>query len=34
MELGDNDLLDLLLGRKEPSGLDRPEVEVLDCSAT
>ena len=31
MDLSDNDLLDLLLGRKEPAGeLDRPEVkEVL-----
>lgn len=31
MELSDNDLLDLLLARKEPEGeLDRPEVrEVL-----
>jgi antitoxin CptB len=27
MDLGDNDLLDLLLARKEPTGeLDRPEV--------
>jgi antitoxin CptB len=30
MELADNDLLDLLLARKEPEGeLDRPEVRAL-----
>ena len=30
MELGDNDLLDLLLARSEPQGeLDRPEVRQL-----
>ena len=30
MELGDNDLLDLLLARREPQGeLDRPEVLQL-----
>jgi antitoxin CptB len=30
MELADNDLLDLLLARKEPEGeLDRPEVRAV-----
>jgi antitoxin CptB len=30
MDLADNDLLDLLLGRKEPQGeVDRPEVREL-----
>jgi antitoxin CptB len=30
MDLGDNDLMDLLLARKEPEGeLDRPEVQAV-----
>ena len=36
MELADNDLLDLCLGRKEPQGdIDRPEVrQVLQMMRT